>query len=60
MTQLLAFAKLTRPVFLAGGAILYALGAALAAGPIDPGHYAVGQVMVTVPGVNGNHSIQSL
>jgi 1,4-dihydroxy-2-naphthoate octaprenyltransferase len=47
MARLLAFAQLTRPVFLAGGAVLYALGAALADGPIDRGRYAVGQAMVT-------------
>ena len=45
-----SFLQLTRPVFLLGGALLYALGAAIAhtAGvSIDWGRYALGQVIVT-------------
>ena len=47
MEKLLAFIRLTRPVFLLGGALLYALGSALAEGPISWADYAVGQAMVT-------------
>ena len=44
------FAILTRPLFLFGGALLYALGAAIAAdagAPIDWSHYLLGQLIVT-------------
>jgi 1,4-dihydroxy-2-naphthoate polyprenyltransferase len=44
---LLAFIKLGRPLFLGGGFILYALGAAIARGPIDWQRYALGQAIVT-------------
>lgn len=45
-----SFIQLTRPVFLLGGALLYALGAAIvhtAGARIDGGRYALGQLMVT-------------
>lgn len=50
MTSLVAFIKLGRPLFLGGGFILYALGAAIASAfghPIDPVRYALGQGVVT-------------
>jgi len=50
LRRLWAFVILTRPVFLFGGALLYALGAALAraaGASIDGGRYALGQVLVT-------------
>lgn len=50
MAKLWAFVRLTRPVFLLGGALVYALGA-LVARPveeIDWGAYALGQTMVTL------------
>jgi 1,4-dihydroxy-2-naphthoate octaprenyltransferase len=43
------FVRLSRPVFLVGGALLYALGAAIAyylGKPIDPGRYLLGQGLV--------------
>lgn len=43
------FVRLSRPVFLIGGALLYALGAAIAhylGSAIDPGNYVVGQGLV--------------
>ena len=46
----LAFLQLTRPLFLIGGALLYGLGAAIAASAgavIDWGRYALGQAIVT-------------
>ena len=48
--RLWSFALLTRPVFLLGGALLYALGAAIATSagvPIDWSRYVLGQVIVT-------------
>ncbi|MDH3606253.1 MAG: prenyltransferase [Acidimicrobiia bacterium] len=42
-----AFLRLTRPVFLLGGGLLYALGAALSEGPIEWVDYALGQALVT-------------
>ena len=48
--HLWSFAILTRPMFLFGGALLYALGAAIAAdagAPIDWGRYLLGQLIVT-------------
>lgn len=50
LTLVRSFVQLTRPVFLFGGALLYALGAALAhaaGASIDWGRYLFGQVMVT-------------
>jgi 1,4-dihydroxy-2-naphthoate octaprenyltransferase len=47
MTNLREFIRLTRPVFLLGGALLYGLGAALVEGPIRWSDYAIGQAMVT-------------
>lgn len=47
MEALRAFVRLTRPLFLSGGVLLYALGAALAEGPIDWSRYFAGQAMVT-------------
>jgi len=50
LTVIWRFLRLTRPVFLAGGALLYALGAALTATagyPISWGRYALGQMMLT-------------
>jgi 1,4-dihydroxy-2-naphthoate octaprenyltransferase len=47
MSRLYAFAALTRPVFLLGGALLYGLGAALSPEPIDWAAYAAGQALVT-------------
>lgn len=47
MEKVKAFVHLTRPVFLAGGALLYAVGAALAIGPIDWTTYVLGQALVT-------------
>ena len=48
--RLWSFALLTRPVFLLGGALLYALGAAIATSagdPIDWRRYLLGQAIVT-------------
>ncbi|HLF28929.1 MAG TPA: prenyltransferase [Anaerolineae bacterium] len=48
--RLWSFVLLTRPLFLFGGALLYGLGAAIAASagkPIDWGRYALGQAIVT-------------
>ena len=42
MARLRAFATLTRPVFLLGGALLFGLGAALSPEPIDWAAYACG------------------
>lgn len=47
MERTRAFIRLTRPVFLLGGALLYALGSALSEGPISWADYGVGQAMVT-------------
>ena len=47
MERVWAFIRLTRPVFLLGGALLYAVGVALSEGPISWADYAVGQAMVT-------------
>lgn len=50
LTQLVALIRLGRPLFLGGGFLLFALGAALArvAGhAIDPARYALGQGAVT-------------
>ncbi|NNC92309.1 MAG: prenyltransferase [Acidimicrobiia bacterium] len=47
MAALRAFLRLTRPVFLLGGALLYGLGAALSTDPIVWPNYALGQAMVT-------------
>ncbi|HEX5061271.1 MAG TPA: prenyltransferase, partial [Kofleriaceae bacterium] len=50
MNALIAFIKLGRPIFLGGGFVLYALGAAIAHAsghPIDVGRYVFGQAAVT-------------
>lgn len=50
MSAIVAFIKLGRPLFLGGGFILYALGAAIAHASghsIDAGRYAFGQAAVT-------------
>ncbi len=50
LARLWSFAQLTRPVFLLGGALLYGLGATIAAAsgaPIDWGRYTLGQALVT-------------
>src|SRR6185312_236895 len=49
-SKLVAFVRLGRPLFLGGGFILFALGAAiahLAGHPIDVARYALGQAAVT-------------
>src|SRR5215218_6661584 len=48
--MVVAFIRLGRPLFLGGGFLLYALGAAVAAwhgAAIDLGRYALGQLAVT-------------
>lgn len=50
MARAWAFVQLTRPMFLFGGALMYALGAAIAyaaGAAIDWGRYLLGQIMVT-------------
>ena len=50
MSAILAFIKLGRPLFLGGGFILFALGAAIAHAcghVIDTGRYVLGQAAVT-------------
>lgn len=50
MSALWAFVRLGRPLFLGGGFLLYALGAAIAAlhgAAIDAGRYVLGQAVVT-------------
>jgi 1,4-dihydroxy-2-naphthoate octaprenyltransferase len=50
VSAVVAFIKLGRPLFLGGGFVLYALGAAVAAAaghPIDVTRYALGQAAVT-------------
>ena len=49
--QIRLFLRLSRPFFLLGGILLYALGAAIAAflgRPIDPTLYVIGQAIVTL------------
>ena len=49
--QLGLFIRLSRPLFLVGGVLLFALGAAIAGflgRPVDPGLYLVGQILVTL------------
>ncbi|MBT8208350.1 MAG: prenyltransferase [Acidimicrobiia bacterium] len=46
MTSLWAFLQLSRPHFLIGGALMYAVGASLA-GDLDIGTYLLGQAMVS-------------
>lgn len=49
--QLRLFIRLSRPLFLLGGVLLYALGAAIAnflGRPLDPALYLVGQALVTL------------
>jgi len=48
--KVVAFVRLSRPIFLLGGVILYALGALVAryeGYPLDPGLYLMGQLFVT-------------
>ena len=55
----LAFVRLTRPMFLFGGVILHALGMAIAASQgivIDPGRAALGQILVTSIQVMAHYS----
>ena len=50
MRRILAFIRLGRPLFLGGGFVMFALGAAIAAWhghPIDPRRYVLGQLAVT-------------
>ncbi len=47
MDKVGALVRLTRPVFLLGGALLYALGAALSSSSIDWIQYGAGQALVT-------------
>ena len=54
MDSLWAFIKLSRPHFLLGGVLMFALGAA-AAGSVDPLAYALGQVMVTAAQVTAHY-----
>jgi 1,4-dihydroxy-2-naphthoate octaprenyltransferase len=54
MDSLWAFIKLSRPHFLLGGVLMFALGAA-AAGSVEPLAYALGQVMVTAAQVTAHY-----
>ncbi len=54
MDLLWAFIKLSRPHFLIGGVLMYALGAA-SAGHFEPIAYALGQVMVTAAQVTAHY-----
>lgn len=57
--KLRAFLQLTRPLFLAGGAVLYGLGVAIAVSQgsvFDPGHALLGQGMVTATQVMTHYS----
>jgi len=54
MQSLLAFIRLSRPHFLMGGVLMFALGAA-AAGQFDPVGYALGQAMVTAAQVTAHY-----
>ncbi len=54
MDSLWAFIKLSRPHFLIGGVLMFALGAA-AAGRVDPFAYALGQLMVTAAQVTAHY-----
>lgn len=50
LQKLWAFLRLSRPLFLLGGIVLYALGAMVAryeGYPLDPGVYLIGQLFVT-------------
>jgi 1,4-dihydroxy-2-naphthoate octaprenyltransferase len=50
LTKIIAFVRLSRPHFLLGGLLLYALGALVAryqGYPLDPGAYVVGQLFVS-------------
>ena len=49
-----AFIKLSRPHFLLGGVLMFALGA-VAAGSVEPLAYALGQVMVTAAQVTAHY-----
>ena len=51
LRQLGLFFRLSRPLFLLGGVLLFALGAAITGflgRPVDPGLYLVGQILVTL------------
>ena len=54
MDPLWAFIKLSRPHFLIGGVLMFALGAA-AAGQVDPLGYALGQLMVVAAQVTAHY-----
>ena len=54
MDPLWAFIKLSRPHFLIGGVLMFALGAA-AAGQVDPLGYALGQLMVVTAQVTAHY-----
>ncbi len=54
MDLLWAFIKLSRPHFLIGGVLMFALGAA-SAGQFEPIAYALGQVMVTAAQVTAHY-----
>jgi 1,4-dihydroxy-2-naphthoate octaprenyltransferase len=54
MDSLWAFIKLSRPHFLIGGVLMFALGAA-SAGQFEPITYALGQVMVTAAQVTAHY-----
>jgi 1,4-dihydroxy-2-naphthoate polyprenyltransferase len=50
ITKIGAFIRLTRPFFLLGGVLLYLLGVTItlsAGGKFNPGHFLMGQIMVT-------------
>lgn len=49
-----AFVRLTRPHFLLGGALLYAVGA-VQSGDVQPGRYLLGQAMVTFAQVTAHY-----
>ena len=51
LKNLKQFLKLSRPIFLIGGVLLFGLGAAIASFlgyPVDAGRYIIGQVMISL------------
>lgn len=52
--RLLAFVRLSRPHFLAGGFLMYGIGAASAPG-VDGGRYWLGQLMVTASQITAHY-----